>query len=246
MLTNQPSKTGSNGAGARQIIRVSAMAALATLDADTGAPYASLVSVATAIDGAPLALMSKLAQHRQNIEADPRVSLIFDATQGHEDPLAGARASVMGTAEVTEKPADMRRFRARHPGAFYADFADFSCFRIEPERTHLVAGFGKIEWLERDQVVLGPELTGSLEDEEPEILLLMNRDQSGAVMLMATMLLGAEPAPWEMVGIDPEGVDIAAAARHLRLEFDEPVSNSGEALEALTRLTRDARARGDA
>ena len=246
MLTNQPPESVSSGVIARQIIRASAMAAIATLDADTGAPYASLVNVATAMDGAPLALMSKLAQHRQNIQADARVSLVFDATQGHEDPLAGARASVMGTAAITERAADMRRFRARHPGAFYADFADFSCFRIEPEKNHLVAGFGKIEWLGHDQVVLGRELTGSLEEDEPEILSHINRDQSRAVMLIAPMLLGAEPARWEMVAIDPEGVDIAAAARHLRLEFDAPVSSKSQALEALTRLTRDARARGDA
>lgn len=246
MLTKKPSESEPSGAVARQIIRVATMAALATLDADTGAPYASLVSVATAIDGAPLALMSKLARHWQNIEADPRVSLVFDATQGHDDPLAGARASVMGTAAITENPADMRRFRARHPGAFYSDFADFACYRIEPERTHLVAGFGKIEWLERDQVVLGRELTGTLEDDEPDILKTMNRDHGEEVMLLANLLLGAEPGPWEMVGIDPEGADIAAAARHLRLEFTEPVSSGEDARAALVELTREARARGDA
>ena len=110
----------------------------------------------------------------------------------------------------------------------------------------VVAGFGKIEWLERDQVVLGRELTGTLEEDEPDILKTMNRDHGDEVMLLANLLLGADPGPWEMVGIDPQGADIAAAARHLRLEFTEPVSSGEDARAALIELTREARARGDA
>lgn len=222
------------------------MAALATLDADSGAPYASLVTVATAMDGAPLALMSKLAQHWRNIEADSRVSLMFDATEGHDDPLAGPRVSVMGRAHISDKPADMRRFRARHPAAFYADFGDFSCFRIEPERAHLVAGFGRVDWIERGELLLGSALTGTLEDQEPDILQHMNRDHGDAVHLFATMLKGAEPGPWEMTAIDPEGLDLSAAARHLRVDFSEPVSDAQAARSALVGLTRAARALGDA
>jgi hypothetical protein len=246
MTDTQPNKRARDGATARRIVRVSALAALATLDADTGAPYASLVSVATAMDGAPLALMSRLAQHWRNIEADPRVSLMFDASEGHEDPLAGARVSVMGRASITGNPAEERRFRARHPAAFYADFKDFSCFRIEPDRAHLVAGFGRVHWIERADLLLPPGATAALEADEPDILAHMNRDHADAVHLIATMLLGVEPGAWEMTGIDPEGIDISIPARHLRVDFAAPVSDSAGARRAVAELTREARARGDA
>jgi len=232
-------------ATARRIIRMSAMSALATLDADTAAPYASLVSVATAMDGAPLALMSRLAQHRRNVEADARVSLLFDATLGHEDPLAGARVSVMGHARISDNPSDMRRFRARHPAAFYADFEDFACFRVEPEKAHLVAGFGRIDWIDAGALLLDRSLALSLDQREAEILSEMNRDHGGEVMLYATMLGGAEPGAWEMTGIDPEGVELASAARRLRVEFDTPLGHGRDARAALAELAREARARGD-
>ena len=40
-------------------------------------PYCSLVNVATAADGAPLLLISRLAVHTKNVLADPRVSLMI-------------------------------------------------------------------------------------------------------------------------------------------------------------------------
>lgn len=230
---------------ARRIIRKSATAALATLDADSGAPYASLVSVATTMDGAPLALMSRLAQHWRNVEADARVSLIFDSGRGGVDPLAAPRVSVMGRAAISGNDGDMRRFRARHPAAFYADFKDFAVFRVEPERAHLVAGFGRVDWIDGGELLLTGAETRALEDAEPDIIAHMNRDHADAVMLYATMLVGAEPASWEMTGIDPEGIDIAAADRRLRLPFAEPVHDAGAARAALAALAQEARARGD-
>ena len=72
----------------------------------SGDPYCSLVNVATAADGAPLLLISRLAVHTKNILADPRVSLMLDERK-EGDPLQGARVMLMGTAAATEDP-DMR------------------------------------------------------------------------------------------------------------------------------------------
>ena len=65
---------------ARTLVRCALKGALATIDRRTGAPYASLVTVATASDGTPLLVVSRLALHTQNIEADPRASLLVDGT----------------------------------------------------------------------------------------------------------------------------------------------------------------------
>ena len=230
---------------ARRVLRLASHAALATLDAETGAPYASIVSVATAIDGAPIALMSRLAQHWRNIEADPRVSLLFDPGEGDEDPLARARVSVMGRAAITEDACENRRFRARHASAFYAEFADFACLRIEPDRAHLIAGFGLVEWIEGERLVLDAASIGTLGQAEPEIVSHMNRDHGDAVHLYATMLMGAEPAAWALSGLDPEGVDIASPTERLRLDFTTPVSDAQSARAALVDMAREARAKGD-
>ncbi len=97
--------------------------ALATLMAGAGDPYCSLVNVATAADGSPLLLISRLAVHTKNILADNRVSLMLDERK-EGDPLEGARVMLMGTAEATDDAAARRRYLDRHPAAeMFAGFA---------------------------------------------------------------------------------------------------------------------------
>src|SRR5688572_14792087 len=63
---------------AKKLLREGRSGALATLMPATGDPYCSLVNVATAADGSPLLLISRLAIHTKNVLADPRVSLMLD------------------------------------------------------------------------------------------------------------------------------------------------------------------------
>ena len=65
---------------ARHLMRTALKGSLATLDRDTGHPYASLVLVATEPDGAPIFLISKLALHTKNLQKDPRASVLLDGT----------------------------------------------------------------------------------------------------------------------------------------------------------------------
>src|SRR5512147_1375620 len=101
---------------AKKLLREGRSGALATLMPGSGDPYCSLVNIATAADGAPLLLISKLAVHTKNILADPRVSLMIDERKAG-DPLEGARVMLMGTAEVTDDEAVRRRYLARQPEA---------------------------------------------------------------------------------------------------------------------------------
>lgn len=123
-------------------------AALATLNGQ-GWPYVSLVLVAQDELGVPLLLLSDLAEHTKNIGTDARVSLLFDGTVGMVEPLAGPRLTLMGRIEPAPDPADLARYIARHPGAeAWVAMADFRLYRLAPTRGHLVAGFGRIAWIE--------------------------------------------------------------------------------------------------
>ncbi len=114
-----------------------------------GAPYVSLVLTAFDADGAPLLLLSDLAQHSRNILADNRVSLLFDGTQGLADPLTGPRLTVLGTAVRHDDGSALERYVARQPSAAqYAGFGDFHLYRVRIDRGHFVAGFGRIRWIE--------------------------------------------------------------------------------------------------
>src|SRR5215212_759581 len=116
---------------AKHLLRTIRAGGLATLDRAAGSPFASLVTVATDCDGSPLLLMSRLAAHTGNLEADPRASILL-AQGGKGDPLAHPRLTVLGRITRTEEPRVRSRFLARHPKAnLYAGFADFSFWRME-------------------------------------------------------------------------------------------------------------------
>src|ERR1700748_2557583 len=132
---------------ARSLLRRRRQGALATLMAGSGDPYCSLVNVASAIDGSPILLISRLALHTRNILGDARVSLMLDE-RAAGDPLEGARIMLAGRAEQAEadSAAALRgRYLNAHPSAeAFADFKDFAFFRIVVSGAHLVAGFGRI------------------------------------------------------------------------------------------------------
>lgn len=120
---------------------------MASLDR-TGHPFASLVTFATNVDGAPLILVSRLSRHTANLLADPRASLLI-AARGKGDPLAHPRLTLIVEARALEpggaEAARARtRFLARHPKAeLYIDFPDFGFVALPILRASLNGGFGK-------------------------------------------------------------------------------------------------------
>lgn len=227
---------------ARRLVRQARRAALATLDADSGAPYVSLVAVATAADGAPLLLLSTLAKHTRNLAADPRASLLFEDV-GAENPLADSRVSVSGRVAVSADPQVRRRYLARHPGhQGFSAFKDFAFYRLEPESAHIVAGFGRIETLPRAAVMTDVSDSAELLAAEENAAKHMNEDHADALALYATRLLGAPEGPWRCDGFDPEGMELSLNGRALYLRFPERIRGPGVLRQALVKLAEDARA----
>ena len=231
------------GAGARRLMRSSDHVALATSLA--GHPYVSLVASACAIDASPLLLLSDLAQHTRNLLADPRVSLLFDGTADYPDPLAGPRLTLIGRAERAHDPGGAplaaARFAARHPAsAGYAGFADFHLYRVAIERGHLVAGFGRIAWIEAEHLRFRGDAS-ALAAAEAEIIAHMNEGHADAIALYAERLLGRQGDGWRMTGIDPEGLDIRREGETARLDFAAPVLTPEAARRTLARLAETAR-----
>jgi heme iron utilization protein len=132
-----------------QIIRVSRQASLGTLH--NGAPFVSMVLVAPSVDLCNYYIhISHLAQHTRDIEADPRVGLMFiEKDEGKSDPQQLARISLVGRAfRVSSGDSDaieaQSLFLQRYPAsAPYFTFADFYMYRIKAEGGRFVAGFAK-------------------------------------------------------------------------------------------------------
>jgi len=232
---------------ARSLLRRSRQGALATLMAGHGDPYCSLVNLASHPDASPILLISRLALHTKNILADRRVSLMLDERVAG-DPLEGARIMLAGRAEeADETEVDLlrRRYLAVHPSAeAFVEFKDFSFFRIRPSGAHLVAGFGRIVDLKPQQFLTEIGDAAGLLEAEAGAVEHMNEDHREAMNLYATRLLGAESADWACTGCDPDGMDMQADGRTLRLDFPERVTGGTELRKMLVRLAGEARAKG--
>jgi putative heme iron utilization protein len=228
----------------KHLLRTVRAGALATLDRDGGFPFASLVTVATDTDGSPLLLMSRLSEHTRNLEQDPRASVLLAET-GKGDPLAHPRLTVIGRAERTTEPRVRSRFLARHPKAkLYADFADFSFWRLTVEKAHLNGGFARAAALRAEELLTGVAGAEALLAAEAGAVEHMNEDHAEALVLYATVLAGAAPGPWQATGVDPEGIDLMAGDRTARALFPERVTDPGNLRRVLVAMA--ARARGGA
>src|SRR6267142_3565189 len=224
---------------ARSLLRRSRQGALATLMPESGDPYCSLVNVASHADASPILLISRLALHTKNILGDSRVSLMLDE-RAEGDPLEGSRIMLAGRAEEasTDDLAILRRrYLNAHPTAeAFVNFKDFSFFTIRPGGAHLVAGFGRIVDLKPEQFLTDISDAAALLEAEQGAIDHMNADHRDAMILYATKLLGAEAADWRCAGCDPDGMDMQAGTRTLRLDFPERVTSAAGLRKMLVQL----------
>ncbi len=238
----QPTPDFDPKTASKKLLREGRSGALATLMPGSGDPYCSLVNVATAADGSPLLLISKLAVHTRNIMADPRCSLMIDERK-QGDPLQGGRVMLMGTAVKTDDPAVRRRYLARQPEAeLFAGFADFVFYEMKLKGAHLVAGFGRIVDLKPDDILTPTDDAKELVEAEPDILAHMNSDHADTCRLYATKLLHAPDGEWRCVGCDPEGLELQHERTALRLPFPQRVRAPGVLRAVLKQLAEQARA----
>ena len=201
---------------ARHLLRSLRAATLATLTPPPGFPLASLTAIATDLDGAPILLASQLSAHTRNLDADPRCGLLV-AQGGRGDPLAHPRLSLQGRAERAQGALRARlrtRFLAQNPkSALYADFGDFSFWRVELEAAALNGGFG------RAASFSGAELLATvpegLAEAEPEMLEALNRHAAALAPLAAAEGEGQ----WRAAALDSLGLTLIRGEHTARVAF---------------------------
>lgn len=249
--------TKSHIAAVRRLLHGARIATLATLDRAgeaTGAPYASLVTMAVDHDGSPILLLSELADHTRNLQADPRVSLLIDEARALPNPQTGPRATIMGrAAKVTDAEARerlARRFLARHPGAaLYAGFGDFAFYRVAMERAHFVGGFARAVWIE-DGLTRPAAEAEAFAAIEPGAVAHMNADHADALAAMARAFLetgaGTGDERWTMTALDAQGVAFRNGDDEMvfQIPFDPPLASPSEVRARLIEMAETARHTG--
>jgi heme oxygenase (biliverdin-IX-beta and delta-forming) len=219
-------------------------AMLATALADGSWPYGSLVLVACDLDASPLLLLSALAEHAKNLALVPRASLLLDGTAGLDDPLTGARVTVLGEIAAVADEAARARFLRRHPAArLYADFNDFALYRMAIARAHLVAGFGRIHWIDGSDLRSRVDLERWPAGSEARLIEELTGTYADVFDLCVNRLAGLGGAGWQVTGVDVEGCDFRHEGAVARIDFAAAVSDPASARQAFAALAQSARNR---
>jgi heme iron utilization protein len=204
---------------ALHLLHLASDGALATHTRDPqGFPYPTALPFAPTAGHAPMLLVSRLAEHTRNLEADPRSGFLV-AHSETGSLLEGQRLTLIGTfaPAPAEQHADLaRRYLRYHPAAErYLALGDFAFWVMSITRMRYIGGFGAMGWIEGNDIDALPPLSAAEESE------LCQFADSNA----------ARPANVELLGIDRYGCDLRVESVRNRFTFDEP-KTTREALKA--------------
>ena len=233
----------STGPEARRFLRGRRHGTLATLSKRlAGYPFGSVTPFVLDHAARPIILISTLAEHTKNVDADPRASLI--AFESGDDSLvntqANARVTVVGDCtRLADQDAPRARYLRYFPDAAgYFDTHDFYFYSLEPHHVRFIGGFGKIHWVSAEAWHAPTNRLAELED---GILTHMNVDHADNLREYCRHVHGVSPQAVEMLGIDSDGFDMRADGRVLRFEFESPVTDAQSARNVLVELAQRCR-----
>ena len=217
-----------------------------------GHPFGSVVTHAVDDEGAPLVLMSTMAEHARNLDADPRASLLVSASGDGAGRLAAARATLLGTMAAVpedEQEAATATYLGVHPDAFWARFPDFFVARLDVVAIRYVRGFGEMGWA--DPAAYAVAEPDPVAPAEADIVRHMNEDHRDALAAIVEHVVpvpdGVAVTDVEQLSCDRYGfevrltTDTQAGMAFARIGFDEPLVAPGAARTAMVALARRAR-----
>jgi len=242
---------------ARTLVYLVRSGALATLSRKhAGHPFASVMPYALDAQGQPLVLISSMAIHTQNLQVDPRASLLVAqpvaSAPGQEpgDPLAAARLTLLGEArQLSSSDSGTARatYLARHPRASYwVDFDDFSFWRLDVKDVYFVGGFAAMDWVTADDYrAARPD---PLADTGPGILDHMNRDHPDALIAYARHFARQAADEATMIAVDRLGFRLRLRSgdrlHAVRIAFPREIGSAAESRTVLIEMLAQARAGG--
>jgi putative heme iron utilization protein len=267
-MAERAARTSEIAARARQWLLSTSNAVLCTRCSDDEMldwPFGSLAPFALGETGAPIILVSEIAEHTRNLARDSRAALFVQDPEAEGDPQASWRLTVMGRARRLLAKSDERsvpgadgairldeaelaavhaRYSARVPDApRYFEAHRFGYWQIEPQRTRAIGGFGAIHWLDGDAILRDPR-GGGIAEASDRILSHMNDDHEDALVDICAAAAGGErPQGARMISLERTGCLVETRAPNgLRwIEFGREI-HAADARNVFVELTRRARA----
>src|SRR5246127_3267063 len=190
---------------ARTLVYLARIGSLSTLSRkQPGFPFGSVMPYGLDDRGRPIFLISTMAMHTQNLQADPRASLLVTQPDATGDPLGASRVTLVGNvlpvpeAEVAEA---RELYLARYANSkYWVDFEDFSFYRMDVVDVYYVGGFGVMGWVSASEYYSAQH--DLLADIATEITRHMNTDHGDALVLLVRTFTGIESQEVAMTSVD--------------------------------------------
>jgi putative heme iron utilization protein len=233
---------------ARTLVHVGRIGSLSTLSRkQPGFPFGSVMPYGLDERGRPIFLISTMAMHTQNLQGDPRASLLVTQADGDGDPLGASRVTLVGNVQTIPDPevaAARTLYLDRYPNSkYWVDFDDFSFYRMSVLDIYYVGGFGVMGWVlavDYDQAQPDP-----LADASVGIIEHMNADHKDALILLARTAAGIEAQEAAMTSVDRLGFHVRLktddGVKGARIAFLREVGNANEARKVLVEMVQQAR-----
>jgi hypothetical protein len=195
----------------------------------------------------PVLLISTMAMHTQNVQADPRSSLLVTQPDTIGDPLGASRVTLIGNilpVPVSEVGEARRVYLARYTNSkYWVDFDDFSFYRMHVVDVYYVGGFGVMGWVtDSEYYSAKPD---PLADAATDIIQHMNTDHGDALVELARVFAGIESQEVAMTSVDRLGFHVRLktedGTRSAHIAFLREVSSAEEARTVLVEMVGQAR-----
>ncbi|MDC9725181.1 MAG: pyridoxamine 5'-phosphate oxidase family protein [Gammaproteobacteria bacterium] len=123
---------------------------------ESGYPFGSITPYIISSEGDIAILISHLAEHTHNIEANPKVSLTIFDPKDAENPSAGARVTCLANVEKAASETELRKdYLHQFPESeITLGLPGFHFYLLKLTKVRLVAGFGQVKWLDVKQLSL--------------------------------------------------------------------------------------------
>src|ERR1700735_2450465 len=202
---------------ARTLMYLGRVGSLSTLSRkQPGYPFGSVMPYGLDEHANPVFLISTMAMHTQNLQADPRSSLLVTQYDSAGDPLGASRLTLLGNILPIPEPqiAEARKlYLERYANSkYWVDFEDFSFYRMDVVDTYYVGGFGVMSWVAASEY--GSSQADPLADSMAAIIQHMNADHNDSLALLARKFAGIEAQEATMTAVDRLGF-------HVRLRTSE-------------------------
>jgi hypothetical protein len=157
--------------------------------------------------GRAIFLISTMAMHTQNLQADPHASLLVTQQDTEGEPLGASRVTLLGNvlAVPEHELAEARKlYLERHANSkYWVDFEDFSFYRMDVVDVYYVGGFGVMGWVSASDY--DRSQPNPLADSMPEIIQHMNADHKDALVMLARTFARIDSTEATMTAVDHLG-----------------------------------------